>query len=290
MKHRNWGVLLLAHGTVEELADLPDFLTRIRRGRPAPAELIDEMRRRYELIGGSRLLEISRRQAALLSGELGMPVAIAMRLSPPWVPDVAVELARAGAERLVLLPLAPFSVPVYADAAEAELPGTRTLRVPPWGTQPGVVGAQVARIEPHLERRADEHVLLTAHSLPRHVIEQGDPYAQLFEQSARAIGTALACPYSACYQSQGALSGEWLGPGLAEELERLARAGTRRVVVAPVGFFAEHIETLYDLDIEAKAQAHALGLEFERVPALGEDAAFITALAELVRSTLAEAE
>jgi ferrochelatase len=211
-----------------------------------------------------------------------------MRLSPPWVPDVAAELAREGADALVLLPLAPFSVPVYAEAAEVALAGTETVRVPAWGTLPGVIGAHVARIEHHLTRAASEHVVLTAHSLPRQAIEQGDPYARLFEQSAQAIGAALGCSFSCCYQSQGAMAGEWLGPGLDQELERLAREGTRRVVVAPVGFIAEHVETLYDLDIEASAQAGALGLEFVRVPALDDDPAFIAALARLVHTTLAE--
>jgi ferrochelatase len=289
MKPRNWGVLLLAHGTVNDPSELPEFLSRIRRGRPAPEELVQEMRRRYEVIGGSPLLDISRRQASALGRELGLPCAIAMRLSPPWAEDVGVQLCRAGAEGLVLLPLAPFSVAVYAAAAEAALPGVATLRVPAWGARPDVVAAQAARIQPHLGRSGGEHVLLTAHSLPRQVIAQGDAYAHLFEQSADAIGSALAVPFSRCYQSQGASGGEWLGPGLREELERLAASGVRRVVVAPVGFFAEHIETLYDLDIEARALAASLGLDFERVPAVDDDPAFVRALANLVRDTLEEA-
>lgn len=289
MKPRNWGVLLLAHGTIEHPAELPEFLTRIRRGRPPSQELLREMQNRYERIGGSPLLRISRSQAAALESALGWPCGVAMRLSPPWAPDVAAELLERGADGLVLLPLAPFSVPVYASAAEAVLPDVVTLRVPDWGSLPDVVRAQVARIEPHLSRKPGEHVVLTAHSLPRQVIDQGDPYARLFELAADEIGEQLGCSFSRCYQSQGALAGDWLGPTLLDELGRLAGAGVRRVVVAPVGFFAEHVETLYDLDIEAKQQATELGLEFVRVPAIDDDPAFIGALASLVRATVAGA-
>ena len=254
------GVLLVAHGTVENLDDLPAFLTRIRRGRPAPEGLAEELRRRYEAIGGSPLLELTSAQARALQERLGLPVFVGMRLWDPSVESILREAARRGIERLCVLALAPFSVHVYWDAAVRALESIvsdfsgkapELVKAEPYGTHPAFVKAHAQRIGSSLGDRPA--LILTAHSLPSAVLRAGDPYETLAAESAHAIGQALEHDYMLAFQSQGADGGEWLGPALRPTLERLRAEGRTRVVLAPFGFLAEHVETLYDLDIEAKA-------------------------------------
>lgn len=278
------GVLLVAHGTVENLDDLPAFVSRIRHGRPAPVSLVEELRRRYEAIGGSPLLNTTREQAQALGKRLEAPVLSAMRL---W--DPSVERALAGAEslglrRLVVVALAPFSQHVYWDAAleSAKAAGSRIelVRSDAWGQEPDFVAAQAELFRRHaLEGAA---LVASAHSLPKVVIDRGDPYARLVEGSVRAISTALARPLRLCYQSQGEGGGDWLGPSVEQTLTALAADGHEKVVWAPVGFVADHVETLYDLDIEARRIAERLGLELQRVPALNLHPGLIAALSAVV--------
>jgi ferrochelatase len=294
MKHIPTGVLLIAHGTIDDLSELPDFLKSVRRGRPAPESLIAEMRHRYSAIGGSPLLRYTREQAAGLEQRLGMPVAVGMRLWKPRVEDVLPQLLAQGVRRVCLLPLAPYSVDVYVNAAkeaaatlssEHDIANLEWAPVSPWGTD-------VRFIEAHTEliRRTvpdDVPLVLTAHSLPQRVIAMGDTYDVEVQSSVRAIEARLGRPVHLAYQSQGADGGEWLGPDLPSVLRRIADTGARRVALAPVGFLADHVETLYDLDVEAKALCSELGLELIRVPALNTEPAFLDALAGLVRRAIA---
>ncbi|MGC4088584.1 MAG: ferrochelatase [Polyangiaceae bacterium] len=285
------GVLLTAHGSVENLDDMPEFLARIRHGRAAPPELVAELRRRYAAIGGSPLLRITREQAARLAEELGLPVFVGMRLFRPELVDALREAQSAGVERLVVLPLAPFSVHVYFAAAERARAGLGSsslalLRPEPFGQAPEFVEAQAELIRPALGDADRETLLLTAHSLPAQVIAAGDPYADQVAASARAIAARLGRPYQLIYQSQGADGGDWLGPDLKTALAAAHAQGRKRLVVAPVGFVSDHVETLYDLDIEAKAWAAELGLEFVRIPAPNAAPALISALASVARRAL----
>jgi ferrochelatase len=270
----NWpadtGVLLVAHGTVENLDDLGAFVARIRHGRPPPPGLVEELRRRYEAIGGSPLLRTTQEQAQALAKRLEVPVLSAMRL---WEPGVERALAGAGSlglKRLVVIALAPFSQHVYWEAAQrsAEAVASRLELVPSdaWGEEPDFVAAQVDLIRRHAPD--DAALVLSAHSLPRSVIDRGDPYAKMVEGSAQSISKALGRPAELCYQSQGAGGGDWLGPSVEQTLDTLVEQGHTRVAWAPIGFIADHVETLYDLDIEARALAEARGLELTRVPAL----------------------
>jgi protoporphyrin/coproporphyrin ferrochelatase len=268
--HAKTGVLLVAHGTVESLDDLGAFVARIRHGRPAPPGLVDELRRRYEAIGGSPLLQTTRAQAKALAARIEAPVLVGMRL---WEPSVAKALAGAaelGLERLVVIALAPFSQHVYWEAAkkaaELERSSIELLPTPAWGQEAAFVAANAELLSAHAPEGAA--LVLSAHSLPRVVIDRGDPYASQVEASARAVCAKLGREATLCYQSQGADGGEWLGPGVRETLTRVAAQGHRTVAWAPFGFLADHVETLYDLDIEAGAIAAELGLGFVRVPAL----------------------
>ena len=288
----NAGVLLVAHGTVEDLDDLDAFVARIRHGRPAPPGLVEELQRRYEAIGGSSpLLQTTREQATALAKRLEAPVLVAMRLWEPGVDKALSGAAALGLSRMVVMALAPFSQHVYWDAAvkvaAAVKSSVELVPSAPYAEEPDFVSAHVELIQRHGSPTAA--VVLSAHSLPRIAIERGDPYARLVEAAARAVSERLGRPTRLCYQSQGADGGEWLGPTVRETLSALAAAGQREVVWAPFGFLADHVETLYDLDIEARAIAAELSLSLVRVPALNLHPGLTSALAAVaIRSISAE--
>jgi ferrochelatase len=282
-------VLLTAHGTVADLDELPTFLSRIRGGRPVPPELLAETRRRYELIGTSPLLRVTEEQAALLERRLGVPVFVGMRLAEPSIDAALSRAVERGIERVVVVPLAPFSVHVYGAATEAARSrlAAAGAKVPelvlaePWGQEASFVRAHAAAVRAHLNPSV--RVVLTAHSLPLVALRGGDPYEQQVRAAAEAVGRELATPFELAFQSQGADGGEWLGPALKSVIEGVKQSGARGVVVAPFGFLTEHVETLYDLDVEARGWAEALGLAWTRVPALGRAEGLIEALANVVR-------
>jgi ferrochelatase len=282
-------VLLVAHGTVSRIDDIPAFLSRIRGGRPVSDLLVAEVRRRYQLIGKSPLLDVTRAQAAALEQRLGIPVLVGMRLWDPSIEDALEEAAQRGIRRLVMIALAPFSVHVYWQAllrakdtvfGNGRVPPT-LLRVEPWGTQAQFVRAHADLIAKHVP--ADVPLVLTAHSLPTLAIRNGDPYFTQVSESAAAIAGALGRDYNLAFQSQGADGGDWLGPDLNTILAELREEGATDVAIAPFGFLAEHVETLYDLDVEAKELAESLGLSLLRVPAIGLAEGLIDALEKLAQ-------
>lgn len=285
-------VLLVAHGTVSRIDDIPAFLSRIRGGRPVSDLLVAEVRRRYQLIGKSPLLDVTRAQAAALEQRLGIPVLVGMRLWDPSIEDALEEAAQRGIRRLVMIALAPFSVHVYWQAllrakdsvfGNGRVPPT-LLRVEPWGTQAQFVRAHADLIAKHVP--ADVPLVLTAHSLPTLAIRNGDPYFTQVSESAAAIAGALGRDYDLAFQSQGADGGDWLGPDLNTILAELREEGATDVAIAPFGFLAEHVETLYDLDVEAKELAESLGLSLLRVPAIGLAEGLIDALEKLAQDAL----
>jgi protoporphyrin/coproporphyrin ferrochelatase len=290
---KDTGVLLVAHGTVDNLDDLGAFVARIRHGRPAPPGLVEELRHRYEAIGGSSpLLQTTREQAAALAKRLEAPVLVGMRLWEPGVEQALAGAAALGLSRLVVIALAPFSQHVYWEAARkvAEASGSsiRLVRSAPYADEPDFVAAHAELISRHAPPHAP--LVLSAHSLPRVAIERGDPYAGLVEAAAHAVSAKLGRPARLCYQSQGADGGAWLGPDVRETLSALAAQGEREVAWAPFGFLADHVETLYDLDVEAKAIAAELSLSLVRVPALNVHPGLTAALAAVaIRSLSTEA-
>lgn len=292
---RGGAILLVAHGSPADPSELPEFLRRIRRGREPSAALVAELRRRYEAIGGSPLLQHTRAQASALAALAAAPVFVGMRFAAPWVADALRDAAAAGVRRLAVVPLAPYSASVYAAATEealraveGELPHPLALApAAPWGAHPGLIEAHAARIlESDPSPGGDTRLLLTAHSLPTAVIRAGDAYEREVRASALAIERRLGRPATLAFQSQGADGGDWLGPTVDEALAELAASGARRVVVAPVGFLAEHVETLSDLDVDARATAERLGLAFARVPALGAAPALLEALLDVAVAAL----
>ncbi|MCS6902581.1 MAG: ferrochelatase [Myxococcales bacterium] len=290
------GILLSAHGTVENLDDLPAFLARIRRGRPVPQALVEETRHRYQLIGGSPLLRTTREVARKLAEVTELPVFVGMRLWEPSLQQAITEARDAGVTRLISLPLAPQSVQVYHQAAReaaAEVPEAPALiEIPSWGEAPALIDAFVGVIREALARfpeseRDEVELVLSAHSLPLRVIAAGDPYEKQFRAMAAAVAARFRNPSRVAFQSQGYDGGEWLGPDLRSTFSSLVAQGKKSVVVAAIGFLGDHVETLYDLDIEAKRLAEEAGLwRYERAPSLNARDSFVTALAR-VATTLA---
>jgi ferrochelatase len=279
-------VLLVAHGTVRQLDELPGFLTRIRRGRPPDEALLQEIRSRYELIGGSPLLEVTRAQGAALSAVLGLPVRVAMRLWHPFVEEVLPAMVDEGWRRIVVLPAAPFSVGVYFDAAlRCAQPqwALELTSVLPWGLEEPFLRAHLQHLRAARAEAPGAAVVLTAHSLPLAAVQAGDRYDEQVQALVAALQEGLPEKVHFAYQSQGQGGGPWLGPDLRTVLEEVARQGARDVVLAPIGFLTEHVETLYDLDVEGRRWCEELGLVLHRVPALGTDPGLIEAMACAVR-------
>jgi ferrochelatase len=294
--------LLVSHGTVDNLDDLEDFVTRVRRGRPPPPELVQELRRRYEAIGGrSPLNATSATLAAKLEAHLGLPVAWAGRLAPPFVRDAFAHLLGRGVTRIAVVPLAQHSAAVYAASAREAAHGLplELVCAKNWGRDPGLTEAFARRIEavlPRPELTAATTLLFTAHSLPMSVIAAGDPYEAEVRASADAVLARLgerAAPlaHAVAFQSQGlAGSGQgavaWLGPDLPTALDAIRSRGDTRVVFAPTGFLADHVEVLYDLDVEARALAEARGLAVVRAESLNASDDLVDVLARVTRRLL----
>ncbi|HZU84504.1 MAG TPA: ferrochelatase [Polyangiaceae bacterium] len=297
-------VLLVSHGTVDDLADLPAFLANVRRGRPPGPELVAELSRRYQAIGGrSPLNDVNAELAAKLARELGVPVRWSNRLWRPYVRDVLSSMAQAGATRVAVVPLAQHSAHVYEEDARraAEGLGLDLVCAANWGRHPGLCAAFVDRVTAALRPLGDPSrgtVILTAHSLPRAVVLRGDPYESEVRAAAAAVSDALARRVGdvrsvVAFQSQGA-SGrgadgepvEWLGPDLAAALDEAAARGDRWVVLAPIGFLADHVEILYDLDIEARSMAGRRHLVYARAASLNADDDLVAVLADVARGLL----
>ena len=287
-------VILACHGTIADLADLEAFLRNVRRGHPAPPELVAEGRRRYEMIGPSPLMATSRRQAELLEARLEIPCRAAGRLWHPYPSEVLDELAALGATRVLSLPLAPQSVHVYHAAVEeaaSKLNDMSVIRSPAWGEEPALIEAFAETIQEALSKLGEVDpaktvVLLTAHSLPTRVIAAGDPYEKDFRAMAARVGDRFASrglSVEVAFQSQGASGGPWLGPDFVDVMRQAASRGARGVVVAPIGFISEHVETLYDLDVDGAAAAREAGLVYARAAAVGAREKVIDALAAVAR-------
>ena len=296
----NEAVLVMAYGTPRRLEDVEAYYTHIRRGSPPPAGLLEELLGRYRAVGGpTRLNRITREQADALAGALRarglvVPVAVGFKHVAPFVGDAVRELARAGIARVVGLVLAPhYSIRSIAEyeryAREAAPAGLKVEVIPSWHDHPGLISFLAGRLRAALDQAgADPHVLFTAHSVPARVLDGGDPYPeQLRETSALVARTAGAPRWSFAYQSAGRTAEPWLGPDVLDAIADLAERGETGVVVQSIGFVADHLEVLYDLDVEAREAAERLGLRFARVEMPNAHPDFVAALADLVARRLA---
>ncbi|MFO7572222.1 MAG: ferrochelatase [Gaiellaceae bacterium] len=300
------GVLVMAYGGPESLDELPGYLADIRAGRPTPRAVLEEIAGNYRAIGGrSPLLGVTQAQVDALAADLGerFRCYLGMRHWAPWIEEVVGEMVEDGIERAVGLVLAPqfsaLSVAKYQQKVEDGLELYRGRiafeQVGSYHDDPGLVAAFAARVEGALARwpedeRSRVHVVFSAHSLPRRVLDAGDPYEAQCMETARLVAERAGVPgdrWSWAYQSAGRTPEPWAGPDLGEHLAELAARGVRDVVSVPVGFVSDHVEILFDIDVQARAVADEHGVRLERPPALNDDPVFVAALAGLVRGRAA---
>src|SRR5579885_3546247 len=304
MMNTHIGVILMTYGSPATLDDIPVYLRHVYGGREASPEVIAEFRRRYALIGGSPLLRITREQAAALQEELNREsaggttyhVVAGMRFAPPFIADVIAE-ASAGAQTLVGNIMSPQYSPIIMSgyvraledaAASLHRDDLRVRIAGDWHLQPYFLQALAERVQQALDRfppdvRERVPVLLTAHSMPKRVVEKEPGYIQALKDTAAAIAAKVGLAperWQFCYQSAGHK------PDFADIMPELQRAGQTHVLIAPVQFLADHLEILYDIEIGARQQAEEHGIQFARIESLNTSPLFIKALAAVVKDTL----
>ena len=291
-----WGVLLLAHGAPDRLEDIPAFLLNVRGGRKLPEAAVNEIIRRYGLIGGSPLLRLTTSQAQGLAKRLGRPIYVGMRNWKPFISDAVGQIAAAGVERVVALCLAPqnsrTSIGLYRrclfEETERLAPHVRVVFIDNWHDHPGLVEAFRERVATALARVEAEAagpvpVIFTAHSVPQKTIEDGDPYEQQVKETAALVARALGLEeYEVAFQSQGMTSEPWIGPSVESLINRNAALGRRHLLLAPVGFVCDHVEILYDIDVVFREYGKARGVTVHRSESLNDSSLFIEALAAVV--------
>jgi ferrochelatase len=278
----------MAYGSPRTEADVEAYFTDIRGGRAPSPEALDELRSRYRAIGGgSPLEEITRRQAAALGERLGVPAFVGMKHSPPFIAEGAAEASSAGVERLVGLPLAPhfarMSVGQYEAALVRAWSGPLEF-VAGFHDHPAFIGAICELLREAMDGWRPDRLFFTAHSLPCRVVEEGDPYDERLLETCRLVEERMPLPpWEFAFQSASHTGVPWLGPDLLEALER---SGARRALVCPIGFVADHLEILYDLDVEAQGWAAEHAVEVRRTASFNDRPVFVDALAEIVRPRL----
>lgn len=290
-------VLLLAYGGPDSLDDIPVYLLDIRSGRETPQHLIDEITGRYRQIGGSSpLLAITRSTAAKLQARTGLPVYVGMRHWRPFIKDVVAQMAADGIRHIVAICKAPHYSMLSIGAYRARLDeAIQAAGVPitvdfvnEWHTQPDYLAGIAANVRETLARFAAPEqvkVIFSAHSLPAFILERGDPYDAQLRETARLLAEALDLPddrWTFSYQSAAQTGTPWLGPQIEALVGDLAAQGENNLLIAPVGFVADHVEVLYDLDIGVQQIAQQHGIRVERTPMLNDSEAMIAALAALV--------
>ncbi len=296
------GILLMAYGTPEQPDQVEEYFTHIRGGRAPGADAVASLRRRYDRVGGSTpLLRITEEVRAALESELrnragrGYRVYAGMKHWHPFIADVMRTMREDGIHRLIAIALAPhysrISVGGYrsaVDAAQTQL-GTPfdTAFVNSWHLQPefvDLVAEHVRTAHAVFDGGATDIVtIFTAHSLPVRIREWDDPYErQLFQSSAAVAKRAGVVDWRLAWQSAGHTGEPWLEPDILDMLESLRAEGVRRVLQVPIGFVSEHLEILYDIDIEAREHAAKLGMTFARTALPNATPAFVRTLVAVV--------
>ena len=295
-------VVLMAYGTPRSREEILPYYTDIRRGRPPTDELLAELTARYEAIGGlSPLAALTEAQRAAIQRNLDalqpgrFRVTLGLKHAHPMIEEAVAEIAGVGTERIVGLVLAPhfssYSIGQYVGRARtaAEPHGIEVVGIDSWATEPAFIDFLANDMKTRLARMpAKTKVLFTAHSLPQRIIDGGDPYPNELRATAEAVARVLGLreneQWAIAWQSAGRTPEPWIGPDILEAIDLLAAAesGPEGVLVCACGFVADHLEVLYDLDIEAKKHAESKGLAFDRIACVNDDDAVMAALARRV--------
>lgn len=301
------GILLMAYGTPESPDRIEEYYTHIRHGRAPTPELLEELEGRYAAIGGSPLAEITAAQARGVESELrrrghdDLVVVTGFKHSAPFVEDAVAELHGQEVERAVGLVLAPhysaYSVGEYtarATATAEQLGGPELSFTESWHTADayieflsGAVDRALAQLP--AQARGDAEVVFTAHSLPeRLVVGTGDPYPDQLKETAETVARRAGLTrFSTAWQSAGRTPDPWIGPDILDHMTEVAAAGATGIVVCPCGFVADHLEVLFDVDIECAERAARLDVPFARTGSPNADPLLIKAIADSLAVDLA---
>lgn len=300
-KNEALGLLVMAYGTPRSAEEILPYYTHIRRGRPPSQEQLDNLTRRYQAIGGvSPLAAITERQAyglaEILNADGGRKVRpyIGLKHTSPFIEDAVKAMNHDGIEEAVGIVLAPhystMSIGSYqktALTASASLGGPKLWLIDSWHMHPLFLQVLANRVAEGLQKfssNAEVTTIFSAHSLPEKILQIGDPYPDQLKESGEAVARMLQLKhYTFAWQSAGQTGEPWLGPDILDKLRELAKAGCRNVLSCSQGFVADHLEVLYDIDIEAKQLAAQLGIRLERTHQMNDDREFLKALAAVVR-------
>ena len=290
------GELLMAYGTPASRDDVEAYYTHIRRGRPPTPEQVAELVGRYEAIGGlSPLLARTRAQVAGVQAALGdgFVCELGQKHAAPFIADGLAALVRRGVSTVVGLVLAPHYSALSVGEYHQKVDFDDYRPVESWHLEPGLIALLADRVKTALASFAyGERVvtLVSAHSLPSRVLDMGDPYPRQLQETAEAVMEAAGVPaagWRLAWQSAGRTPEPWLGPDILEVIAQVADDGADGVVVCPAGFTSDHLEVLYDVDVQARAAAEQRGLRLVRTASLNDDPALCAVLADVVRRAAA---
>lgn len=295
-------LLIMAYGGPDKIEDVRPYLLDVRHHRPTSEEVFHEIEERYKLIGGrSPILELTRAQGDGIEQALNeqapdgetWKVWDGMRHWYPYISETLSKMKEAGVERAVTLVMAPhysrMSIGAYNKAVDDAASGIETVAIDRWNLLPGYLDALEERINDALQKfpedvRDNVPVIFTAHSLPERIREWNDPYESDLEATYVAMKDRFpGHPAEWAFQSAAMTRDPWLGPDASEVIDRLHRDGVEHVLICPVGFVCEHVEILYDIDVEFAQQARGLGMQLERIQMVNDHPKMMAGLAQLVR-------
>jgi ferrochelatase len=297
------GVLVMAYGSPDKTEDIEAYYTDIRRGNPPTPAQLEELTGRYNAIGESPLLRISCEQAANLQNELGedYKVFIGMRHWKPWIMEAVGHMQVNEIEKAVGIVMAPhyssMSIEKYigkVEEAKTQLSYDLDARyIKSWHNHPLFIEALVNKIDKALglfswAEKEKIHIVFTAHSLPEKILLDNDPYQSQLIETCELVAKKTGLDWTFAFQSAGRTQDKWLGPDLLPVLQELHDKGSKAVLVCSVGFITDHLEVLYDIDIEGKQFANKIGMHLERTESLNADPLLAKLFAEIVRKKFDE--
>jgi protoporphyrin/coproporphyrin ferrochelatase len=288
----------MAYGTPADLDGVEAYYTHIRGGRPPSPEALAELTARYRAIGGSPLLEITRAQAGGIERRLGIKTYLGLKHSAPFIADAVAAMESDDVERAAGLVLAPhfskMSIGDYRRRAEKAADeigwGARIDVTECWHLEPGYIDWLVGAVKTALGslNGVAAPVVFSAHSLPERIRAEGDPYPDQLRETAAAVASRAGIEdWDVAWQSAAATGQPWMGPDILEVIEDLAERGAEAVVLCPCGFVADHLEVLYDIDIQAAGLAARLSIGFARTAMPNDDPGFLDTLAGVAKRALA---
>jgi protoporphyrin/coproporphyrin ferrochelatase len=301
-------LLIMAYGGPDKMEDIRPYLLDVRHHRPTSEEIFREIEDRYELIGGrSPILELTQAQADGIERALNeqapegetWKVWLGMRHWHPYIAQTLGEMKDAGVEQAVSLVMAPhysaMSIGAYNRKVQEAQSGIEVVAIDRWNTLPGFLDALEERVNDALETfpedvRDQVPIIFTAHSLPEKIRENNDPYESDLQATVAALSPRFAGhPIEWAFQSAAMTKDPWLGPDASEVIARINDEGGKHVLICPIGFVCDHVEILFDIDVEFAQQAKELGMQLERIQMVNDHPKMMAGLAQLVRENAKEA-